>query len=146
MKKNQILIKAMQCYMLENDITQAEFARKIGVSQAAIGKWLIGHNGITMRNREKITRLCGKWMQDPADAIPNASDEAKNQLRTLTVSLGRASLAEQSGNSAVAAVENFRNLVIMAMYDIDMPAVIRSKVIRAVSNIEVPDLQEGEKK
>lgn len=131
-----IYIKAMQSYMLENNINQDEFAHRLQVSPAAVGKWILRRNGITRRNKEKIKNLCGKWLSDPADVIPNGSKSQKDDIRSMVCSLGRAALASKSGNPILSAVEEFRNLVVMAMYDIDMPAETRSLVIRAISNIE----------
>lgn len=144
MKNIQIYLKAIQCYMIENGINQEELAQRLGVSPAAIGKWLIGHNGITMRNRKKIAELCSKWISDHADVVLDASDEEKEQLRTAVSSLRHSSLADRSGDPVVSTVELFRHRVVMALYDIDMPVVIRNQVIRTVSNIESSYLIEME--
>ena len=140
-----VYIKALQNYMLEHNLNQDEMARRLGVSPAALGKWLLGRNGITKRNQAKIHSLCEKWMKDPADVIADYPEDAKEQLRYLVASLGRASLARQSDNQVSAAVELFRHLVIVALYDIDMPIVVRNRAIRAVSNIEIPDSEESPK-
>lgn len=50
-------IASMQSYMLKNNIDQEELARRLGVTAAAVGKWLMGHNGITPRNKAKIELL-----------------------------------------------------------------------------------------
>ncbi len=136
MDEEKIYVKAIQSYMLAENINQDELASRLHVSPAAVGKWLLGHNGITRRNKEKIRQLCGKWLSDPADVIPEATDSQKDQLRTMVASLGRAAVASDFGNPVVAAIEEFRNLIVMAMYDIEMPAETRSRVIRAISNVE----------
>lgn len=58
---DQIYVKALREYMLKNGINQDELAERLQVSPAAVGKWLLGHNGITLRNRDKIRRLCGNF-------------------------------------------------------------------------------------
>lgn len=136
MNDDLVYIKALQEYMLKNGITQNELAERLQVSPAAVGKWLLGHNGITRRNRDKIRRLCGNLLSDPAAAFPEAPEETKNMIRTMVTSLQRTALGERSGDAVKGAIEEFRNLAILAVMDIEMPAELRTKIIRAISNIE----------
>ncbi len=51
-------IKLMKSEMMKRNITQGELAKLLGVSQAAIGRWLNGKNKITNKNKLKIQQLC----------------------------------------------------------------------------------------
>ena len=62
-----VWIKALQEYMLKNNITQDELAERLQVSPATVGKWFLGHNGITRRNRNKIRILCDNFPEEEAE-------------------------------------------------------------------------------
>ena len=66
-----VCIEALQQYMLEHDLNQKELAGRLGVSEAALGKWLLVRNDITRCHRNKIARLVGQWPQKETKPKPN---------------------------------------------------------------------------
>ena len=71
-------IEALRKYMIDNYINKEDVAKRLGVTSAAVGKWLNGRNGITPFNREKIAFLCGLEPKSPAPGMPQ-----QKQLDTL---------------------------------------------------------------
>ena len=73
-------LKAMQNYMLEHNINQKELAQRLGVSDAALGKWLLGVNGISRCNLRKISDLCGSQNEIKTDILSKTFYELDKKL------------------------------------------------------------------
>lgn len=53
-QQTDIIAKNLNNILKKNDMTQVELANAIGVSESAIGKWILGHNAPSMGNVQKI--------------------------------------------------------------------------------------------
>lgn len=51
--------KALQVYLEQNGISRTEFAKRIGVSQASVSQWILGHSGMSADRAVDIERKCG---------------------------------------------------------------------------------------
>ena len=81
--------KILLTFMTEQKLTQKELANKIGVTDAALGKWLNHSRGITRKNIEAIKRVCASTI---------------SRMEGNAIAMGDGSAASVHGNATAAPV------------------------------------------
>lgn len=59
-KKEKDFIKKLKLAMLESGLTQTDLAKKIGITQSSINKWIDGTNNPKLSTLEKVAQATGK--------------------------------------------------------------------------------------
>lgn len=59
-KKEKKFIKKLKLAMLESGLTQTDLAKKIGITQSSITKWIDGTNNPKISTLEKVAKATGK--------------------------------------------------------------------------------------
>ena len=67
MKVDAYIVNAIDQYILANKLTQAAFAKQLGISEATMVKWRRQGNGITGRRWQHLYRYIKRYL--PAERI-----------------------------------------------------------------------------
>ena len=59
-KKEKDFIKKLKLAMLESGLTQTDLAKKIGITQSSINKWIDGTNNPKISTLKKVAKATGK--------------------------------------------------------------------------------------
>ena len=103
-KNNQILGKKIKTAMIEADLSPKDLAKKLGITQAAISKWIVGRGNPKVSTLQKFAEATGKTLNYFFD---NNSIGDNN-----TIAIG-----EQKDNSA--AIELLRKDIQLLKKEID---------------------------
>ena len=74
--ENLEYLNVLRKHMERKNLTQAELAEKLGVSQGTLTHWFKGSNGIYMKNRRKIEYVCADTIKEMADMAKSEEDNA----------------------------------------------------------------------
>ena len=103
-KKEQIIGKKIKAAMIEADLSQKDLAKKLGITQAAISRWIVGKGNPKVSTLQKFAEATGKTINYFFD---NNSIGDNN-----TIAIG-----EQKDNSA--AIELLRKDIELLKKEID---------------------------
>ena len=80
----RVMLSRLRQHRLKHNWSQAEMARRVGLSRAAYQDFENGYSNITLTNLAKVLGVLGLTGQPPADrsrVCTGASDERRNQRR-----------------------------------------------------------------
>lgn len=80
-KQARIISENLKRLMNDYDINQADLAKIAGVSESAVGKWILMHNTLTMENVQKIADHFGLKKADIMDEPDNPKMSYKTYKR-----------------------------------------------------------------